>query len=217
MSLTITASQSTATAGGMAMFTRIITGAASSQPGATAGTHGSGGTASQSVTPSGTGSLIFGAILGGSNTGLSAGSGTAFDQNYSASTLRYVQLESVSATTSGTPVTLGAASATTGLSIALCEILAAGTLAEDTADAPAAKNTSGATSLTTASFTPPGGSLLVVMISTNGGSGTTNVTVSDSSGLSWTQQSHQNGGSTGYTGVWTARVPSSGTLLAGVI
>jgi hypothetical protein len=210
MSFTVTATESAAKANGMAMAIRVLTGAAASQPGATAGATGAGAsTASQAITPSGTGSLIYGAILGGNTTLTALSASTPFLQQLTQNSLRYVQLRSTSTTISGTPVTVGASSATTGIGIAVCEILAAPgqTLVED-ASAPAVAS-SNLQLLTSAAFTPPAGALLVLMLSTNGISGAAASLISDTSGLSltWTERIKEDGSGDGYAGVWTAQMP----------
>jgi hypothetical protein len=208
MSFTVTASEALHPANGMAMVLKVLTGAAATQPGATAATSPAS-TASQAITPTGTGSWVYGAALG-TNTTLTAASGTTFFQQITQNSLRYIQLRSTSTTTSGTPVTLGASSATTGLDIALCEIPAASgqTLGED-ASSPPGVFVSNAQSLATASFNPPAGTLLVLTLSANGIAGAETCTVADSSGLSltWTERIKADASGDGYAGVWTARMP----------
>jgi hypothetical protein len=216
MSFTVTATQLAIKANGLAVALKVLTGAAAAQPGATAGNQGTA--CSQAITPSGTGSWVYGAALGGNTTLTALAASTPFIAQVTQNSLRYIQLRSTSATTSGSAVTLGASSATTGLDLALCEILAAAgqTLTED-ASAPATAAISSAQFLATAAFTPPAGSLLVFMISSNGGTGTTTVGVTDTSGLglTWVERSKQNGGNKGYAGVWTAQVP--GVKASGMI
>ena len=57
-------------------------------------------------------------------------------------------------------------------------------------------------------FTPPAGSLLVAMVASNGGTGVTTMTLSDTSGLGiiWAPAVENNPANSGYCGVWTARV-----------
>lgn len=212
MSFTVTATQGGNRASGMAMVLKVVTGTAASQPGATTGALT--GTPSIPITPAGTGSWVYGAILADSGT-WTADAAATFEQNVSSGGLEYIQLRSTSTTTSGTPVTLGGTSSATGLSIALCEILAAGTLAED-ASSPAVSAYHSSQSVTTAAFNPPGSAVLVAMISSNGTAGTTTMAVTDSSnlGLTWVEQMKENGSSKGYAGVWTAQLPAGPIVTA---
>jgi hypothetical protein len=210
MSFTVTATESAAKANGMVMVLRVVTGAAAAQPGATAETSGTGATsASQAITPSGTGSLAYGALLGGNTTLTALAANSPFIEQLTQNSLRYVLFRYDSTTTSGTGITLGASSATTGLSIAVCEILAAPgqTLVED-ASAPAVAS-SNLQLLTSAAFTPPAGALLVLMLATNGITGNAASLISDTSGLSltWTERIKGNASGYGYAGIWTAQMP----------
>jgi hypothetical protein len=95
--------------------------------------------------------------------------------------------------------------------MAAAEILASGTIAED-ASAPAVVSSNTLTALTTASFTPPDGSLIVVLIGSDGdGSGTTTMAVTDTGGLTWTPLAQANASNQEYAGVWVAQVPSGST------
>jgi hypothetical protein len=94
--------------------------------------------------------------------------------------------------------------------MAAVEILPNGTLAED-ASAPAVATTTAATTVASASFTPPDGSLLVAMVGSDGaanGTAVTTMTVSGG-GLTWTELVHAASASTCYAGVWAAQVPAA--------
>src|SRR5260370_212819 len=127
---------------------------------------------------------------------------------------RQVEILGASGTTSPTgtagATVVGASAPWVGGQTALVEILAAGTITED-ASSPASASTTAAASVVTASFTPPPGSLLVAIVSADASSATV-VTVSDSSGLIWTERVHSlaGGSQTGYAGMWTAQVPAIG-------
>jgi hypothetical protein len=222
MAITVTLSGSTGTA---ALAVKVLTGAAASQPGATASSTTA---TAKAITPSGTGSYVYGAMQvfhgltsGGMSLYTPNAATSVFSDATNSAAREAVSFRSASTTTSGTPVTLGftAKGDESTFALALCEILASGTLAED-ASSPAALPASGVGnltpvgSLTTASFTPPAGALLVAMGSV--GSGTP--AVSDSSGLTWTRQLLVSGGSGVQAGIWTATVttPVSGAAtLAG--
>ena len=116
-------------------------------------------------------------------------------------------------TTASSAVTAGASAPTetSGLLFwAAAEILASGTLAED-ASSPSAVSTTSATTLSTASFTPPAGSLIVAQVSSNyTGSGTLTMTVSGGT-LTWVQLA---GETLNLASVWVAQVPAAPVLSA---
>ena len=209
--ITVTLSGSTGTA---ALAVKVLTGAAASQPGAVVSDTTA---ASAAITPAGNGSLVYGAYQTLIGSGASypysvTGATQVISDAANGSARQAVNLRSTATTTAGTPVTLGviAEGGEDSFSLALCEILASGTLAED-ASSPATVPLSGAStmtpvsSLTTASFSPPAGALLVAMGST--GSGTP--TLSDSSGLTWTKQASAVVSFVS-AAVWTAQLASGG-------
>ena len=103
----------------------------------------------------------------------------------------------------GGPVTVGATNGSGSGGFAVAEIPALSMLAED-ASSPAPVTTTSATSVSTAHFTPPMGSLLVAMAATAGGTG---ITVTDDNGmLAWVQLAEWASGTSGYAGVWAAVV-----------
>ena len=218
MAMTVTATAGGVVSNGLGVAVKVLTGGAAAQPGNTHGsTQPTQNLYGDAITPTFTGSLVYGAFLGNfaANWTPFSGATAAFIQNTSngASGLEYIALKSAATTTAATPVTLGCSSSTAnGISLSLCEIKAAGTLAED-ASAPAASGFLAATTWTSASFTPPAGVVLVVMVSSNGGAGVTTMAVSDTSGLTWTEQVHQNTSGDGYSGVWTAVTPPPGGIL----
>ena len=192
MALTVTATASGPYAEqGIALTVKVVTGAAASQPGTTAADDTTVTTAELSITPAATGSWVYGAAINGAAaTGFTAAAGTVLSANVpdTANTVTYATFRTTGTTVSGTPVTAGASapSETAGfIGVALAEILASGTLAED-ASSPAPVSSSAAVTVTTASFAPPGGCLLVAMVASNTtGAGDLTLGVSDTDGLSW--------------------------------
>ena len=220
-SLAVTAAQSgTGTSDGIALTVKVVTGASGSPIGATA-ESAAVTTPELAITPSGTGSWVYGALVDASSAAtFTAAANTTFTQNqyWSADATTFATFRGTGTTTASTPVTLGATApaGTAGqFAIALLEIKTSGTLAED-ASSPAAAYTTTATAVSTASFAPPPGSLLVAMVSSDD-AGTANQSmtmgVSDSSGLTWTRQvtaSFTSGSGTSQVAtVWTAVAPSS--------
>jgi len=111
-------------------------------------------------------------------------------------------------TTANVAITTGASNGAAGTAggVAVAEIRACPwySVAEDPSSPPPVTTTS-ATSVSTARFTPPMGSLLVAMVATAGtGAG---VSVTDDNGmLTWVEQVRWASGTSGYAGVWTAVV-----------
>jgi hypothetical protein len=214
MSLTVTASQGgTGTDDGIILTVKVLTGAlAAAAQNGTQDASTSITTPQLAITPTATGSWVYGAVTNvAAATAFTANGSTTFSQNvlYAGDGDTFGTFRSTGTTTAATPVTVGAsapAETTGNLIWAAAEILAATTLAEDPSS-PAGKNTTTATTISTASFSPPGGSLLVAVVSNNGtGSGTLTVTVSDTLDLTWTQLAN-----TTYdrASVWVAQVPAS--------
>lgn len=216
MSITVTATQSGGGAfDGMGLTVKVVNNAAATQNGATAANDSTITVPELSITPSATGSWVYGAAVNGAaGTGFTAAATTTFDLNAVDTTnnAAYGTCRSTGTTTGGTPVTIGGSGPTEGgggLGVALAEILAAGTLAED-ASSPASVSTDTALTITTAAFTPPAGSLLVAVVAANySGSGVNVLTMSNSgTALTWVKliQTTNFGGSA----VFIARNGSAG-------
>jgi hypothetical protein len=141
--------------------------------------------------------------------GTAAYTGTASPADYTVAVATFYTSGSNSFT-AGTPATIGASNGDSGGGVyggAVCAEIppmpAGGPVAEDPS-APPLVSTTSATSVTTARFTPPMGSLLVAMIAAAGGTG---VTMTDDNGmLTWVQLAAWASGTSGYAGVWAAVV-----------
>src|SRR5260221_27671 len=165
----------------------------------------------QSVTTTQAGSRVYGASAVFPSNSATAAALTTVADNVAdgVNNAQYVTFKATSLT--GTPgattlgFTVGSASAGP---FAQAEILTAGTLTEDISG-PAVASTTAATAVTTASFTPPGGSLLVALVAADGSTGTETMALSDTSGLGliWTELSKNNPAGGDYAGVWAAQVP----------
>jgi hypothetical protein len=202
------------TANGGALTVKVVTGAAATQNGVTVSSNTV--TAPQLATGTGvsTGSWVYG-VVGQYNNGttFTANGSSTFSQNVSDGTnlVCYGTFRSTGTMTGGTSATLGATlpTETAGLlDIALAEILVAAgqTLAED-ASSPAVANTTAAETLTTASFTPPPGSLIVVQVTPNGTGGTPETTAVTSPGLTFTPLVTIGASTNASLGIWIAQVP----------
>lgn len=211
MSITVTATQGGGGADiGMLLRVKVLTGAqlAAAQTGATAHAE-DGGSDEVTFSTTTTGSIVYGATSG-ANAITPASGCTFFDQYDDTNHAQeYGTFRTTSAT--GTPgsVTVGDSSAGNSFDdVAAAEILAGGTISED-ASSPAMVYAN-LTTVTTASFDPPQGALLVAMIGSNGqgdGSALTTMSVSDSSGLTWTPLAEAASTTSCYAGVWIAQVP----------
>src|SRR5579864_8264221 len=217
MAITVTATQGGSTAAGMALRVFVLTQAAATQNGATTNNLFLGVTSfTQSITTTQTGSRVYGASAPTPSGTMTAAALTTLVDSVADSTNneQYVTFKATSLT--GTPgaTTLGftAATASSG-PFAQAEIKTAGTLTED-ASGPAVASTTSLQAVTTASFTPPAGSLLVALVAADGGTGTETMALTDTSGLglTWVEQSKSNQVSGDYAGVWIAPIPAGGAV-----
>jgi hypothetical protein len=226
VAMTVTATQGTPTNVGMAMSVLLFSNAAAPSVQAASGKTGtkttSSGALSLAITPNSTGSRIVGAMTNGVATSFTALASTTLKVNFTSTGPgnEYGTMMSAAATTAATPVTIGASAPTggTGGQIALAEILASGgTLTEDTANEPAAVTSASALNLTTASFTPTPGDLVVLLVTTSGGnSGSTTLTITNTGSLVFTQLVSSAVSFYGCTAVYVAQVvgtlPGTGGL-----
>ena len=204
MAITVTATQTGSTSAGVTLRVMVLTQAATSQTGATAAIASA---QSGSITTTQTGSRVYGASVA-----FTTGTYTALGNTTSIDTIADNGEEDLTfkaAALTGTPgpTTLGYTSATGNGGIAMYEVLTAGTLTED-ASAPAVASTTAATTVTTAAFTPPAGSLLVAMGVSQSNGSTVQLTVSGG-GLQWVQKAAAGTGTNNYSGVWIAQVPAT--------
>ena len=173
-----------------------------------------------SITTTTTGSFVYGiANNETASTTFAASSGTTITDQASinAGGAQAAAFHTTSAT--GTPGATTVGSSTTfagNYGVVALEVLANGTQSID-ASSPAVVSSTTLTSLTTASFAPPGSNILVAVLATVGnatGGNTCVGTVSSTPSLTWTEQIKVNsavGGANSYIGVWTAVVPAAST------
>jgi hypothetical protein len=210
---TVTATQGgTGTSNGMVLRVYVLTGTAATQNGGAA-TQSASAVHEISLTTTVTGSRVYGATIFGTNV-----AGTPDAQTTGVDAIADVTHNKAyntwkAASTTGTPgaTTFGYTNAATNGGTAGYEVLPAGTIAED-GSAPAVVSTTAAITLTTASFTPPAGSLLVLLCSTNSGTNAlSQLTVTDTSGLglTWTAMAEAKASNMKYAGVWIAQIPAA--------
>src|SRR5579864_8048599 len=216
MAITVTATQGGSTAAGMALRVFVLTQAAATQNGATANTLFVGATSfTLSITTTRAGSRVYGASAhsGANDTATAAALTTVIDDiSDGTNGERYVTFKATSLT--GTPgaTTLGFTLPSGDVGpFAMAEIKTAGTLTED-GSAPAVVSTNSTTTVTTASFTPPAGSLLVALVSSDGGTGTTTMALSDTGGHTWAELVKNNAVAGDYAGVWIAQIAAGGAV-----
>ena len=222
--MTVTATQGGSTNAGMAMGVLLYSNAQApaAQVGGTDATHTTTtGALQTAITPTATGSLVVGAMTNGINTTFTALASTTLKVNFNAGATASNEIGTMvssATTTSGTPVTIGASAPTngTGGQIVLTEILSnGGTLTEDTANEPAAVTSTSALNLTTASFTPNPGDLLVLLVSTCGGnSGATTLTITNTGSLTFTSLVSSAASFYGCSAVYVAQMPGAGGAAA---
>jgi Spherulation-specific family 4 len=208
--LTVTATQSgTGAANGMLLRVLVLDNATLAGTPATA--IQSGAAAHQaSITTTTTGSVVYGAIADFYAGTVPMDTGCN-DIDNEVDTVNGACYATYYTNTTGTPgaETVGTA-ASYGGGMAAVEVLASGGSITTDASSPNVITTTSAQTLTSATFTPPAGTLLVALVSTFGVFGDqVDMTVSGG-GLTWTQQASGNTASNGYVGVWTA-VATSGT------
>lgn len=213
MAMTVTATQGTSSTNGMQLSIKVLLSAAvaASQTGAT---FISSAAINGNIVTTIAGSIVYMAVT---NENVPAAEPLCtFINNFRDTTNleSYASLRTTSAT--GTPgsTLVGCTGTASFPGIAAQEILAAGTISEDSS-APIAATTMTATAVTSASFTPPAGSLIVAMIACNGaGSGSAETcTVTDTGGgLTWVQKAHTSAAASLYAGVWIADVPGGGAI-----
>jgi hypothetical protein len=218
MAITVTAAESVATFDGVLLQVMVLTGIAGSPIGATAVQSSSAAAAHQAnITVTGAGSQVYAASasVGLSSYGGNANTTVLTDHADSPNGLETAAGRTTSATGGAGSLSVGFSSPSTAGGAALLEILPSGTITEDGSSPAAVYNAAGA-SVTTASFTPPAGSLLVAMVGADANTSTV-LTVSDSSSLTWTQQVVAQTTGALYAGVWTAQVPAGDATVSGQV
>jgi hypothetical protein len=219
VAITVTATASGGgSVNGTLLAVRVLNGASLTQGGATATTT-TVTTPQLPITPGASGNWVYQAVLYGAAsalTGLDANTTSISTVVDSTNGVTYAACRSTSATTtSSTTYGWGGPTTSSGnVYAASAEIQAAGTLSEDSST-PAVVSSTTAKTVTSASFTPPGTSVLVaVVVADWTGSSTVAVAVTDSaSAYTWTQRS---GISNDLTSVWVG-IPKTSTISAGTL
>ena len=215
-SYTVTATQGTNTAAGMFLYVLVLTNAQM------AGTPSAGSSVSAyncAVTATVAGSMVVGAIAQGAASAFTAEANSTIT-NYADSTHGNEYAGFYSSATSGSgSAAYGSSTAYANgwYGCAAVEIIpvSGGNVTLD-GSGPVSLGSGTLTALTSASFTPPAGSLLVALVATNGATSSmaAGFSFSSSPSLTWTLQSSETAQSSstyyGWTGVATAAVPGGG-------
>ena len=222
MAITVTATQGGSTANGFALRVFVLTGAkpVASQTGNSNSTQFSSVSSfTASITNSAGSSIYMASSRSGAATAASGSSMTIVDDiNDAAANGEWYTTGHVTGLSSGTTTRGYTQVGTVSGPFVMLEILAAGTLAEDASGTGLTANTSGAGPVSVGPFTPPPGSLLVALIGSDGGAGSTTFTMSNSgTALNWTEKVKNNPSAGDYAGVWIADVPAASSSPAELI
>ena len=195
---------------GSSLKVLVLTGATEAGGAGNAAEASSGTAATWSLTPNQSSSLLLEVIYdetGGSSGEFTAASGTTLADN-SIQHDAFADGYYTGTVTSGTPVTLGTSTPTSDKKDwASYEILpSGGSTPSLDASTPAVAIQASSNTVTTASFIPPAGSVLAALVTGNNAS---TATVTDSSGLTWTERAHY-AGSGGIAALFTATVAGGG-------
>jgi hypothetical protein len=213
MPLQVTATQAPGiTAPGMLLRVDVLTGCAAVQDGASAVFQSGLNPPHTTLVTTVTGSVVYGALVraeGSTGTGpFTAAAGNTLDDNEA--DLVHARFYAAGRVTVATgipgPVAVGA-SAPGHLGrcgCAFAEILPDGTISRDTSSPPPVFDP-GATAVTSDSFTPPAGALLVARVASNGSTTSPQFVALDGGGLTWLPLIEQHGTGFFYTGVWAAQ------------
>ena len=174
-----------------------------------AGTQSGIAAHSVSITTTEVGSVVYGAIVDGDDAVIPMNAGCTNLDNVADSTndLAYATFYS------GPTVTTGANSVGTDASfgggVAALEVLPSGGSIATDGSSPAVASSTTATTITTGSFTPPLGTLLIAFVSAGGMAGdVTTMTVADTYGLTWHAAAQAHAAENFYAGIWYASAPA---------
>ena len=215
--MTTTATQVTAAAngqlseGGIALQVMVLDAAALAATPSKGYTYSGDniGTPETSITVSKAQSVVYGATWISGAATATAASGTTFiskyEDTYGGGGFAVGVFFEAGPTGGPGPVTVGASGPEEySVGVACLEVLANPSVSTDSST-PAVVGSEWGTSVTTSLFTPPAGALLVALVATANDS----VSLTDSSGLTWTEEVNDAQSDTiqidgGYAGVWTA-------------
>jgi hypothetical protein len=227
--ITVTSTGTQTAAPGVTFDTKVYTGATEYANGAVATNQTASGTANTvSMTPkSGSSQIVWASSDGSSLTNgmIAATNNTTYEAfgGVAGDNAAFVFGHYTGTVTSGSAVTVGATMNTSGDSRTLSafEILSTSGSTTPVLDgsSPAQVNATSASSGTTASFNPPAGSVIAVLVVIGGtnNTGTVGCTISDTSGLGlvWTQRaavSHTLTGIDCFSCIFTTTVPPTATF-----
>lgn len=214
MAITVTATWTGGSPTGRLLHVFVMTGG--QEAGGNSARNVSGFNGDLAFTPAATNSWLVWSLYDGSggNAFTSISNNTIQDNFSTTHGERFGDGYYTGTVTGGTGVTVGATSGNGSNVVGIAyEIKATGgtTPAIDASTPATVSATAAGTTLTTASFTPPGGAVLVAVIESNNSS--TQCTIADSSSLTWTRRDPTADG--GVIGIFTATTASGGVTSTG--
>jgi hypothetical protein len=207
--LTVTATQGGSTNPGILLRVLVLDNAAVAGSPATA-SQSAAAAHQASVTTTIAGSVVYGTVIDGADSAVTMHAGcTAIDNITDATnTLCYATFHTAATVTPGA-ATVGATATDPG-GMAALEVRPSGGSITTDASSPAVADSTTATAITSAGFTPPGGTLLVALVSAGGlGGDVTTMTLADSYGLTWHAAVQAHAAGQFYAGVWYAEAPAA--------
>lgn len=218
MSFTVTATASGAgSVNGTALQVVVLTNAVESGGASAAFSNtGTSATVAASLTPNASGSVVaYGMQVYPSDT-LAANNSYYNTPVSDPDGSFYTAAKYTGTVTAGTPVTCGTTISGQYSAIAAYEIEGISGSPSQDASTPAFASTTSAKAVTSAAFTPPAGSVLVALVTSNGNTGGTiaeAITDTSGLGLTWTQRvtASPSGSPGSQAAVFTATVPSTVT------
>jgi hypothetical protein len=200
VAITVTAAQQANPANGILLRVIVWTGAAAAQNGVTVSADA---VQSAAITPGQTGSIVAGVSLGFPNGAYSPnGATTSLDNvNDSVNGEQYLAYFATSASVATVAETIGSGGTNPG-GTALLEVKTAGSLAQDASGGSA--STTGAQTISYGPFSPPSGSFITALVSSDSSGSVATMLVSGG-GLIWAEVVKSNVTAHDYVGIWTAQ------------
>jgi hypothetical protein len=208
VAITVTAAQQANPFNGILLRVIVWTGAAATQNGVTVSADA---VQQSAITPGQTGSVVVGVSLGFPNgTYNPNGVTTSLDNvNDSVNGEQYLAYFATSASVATVAETIGFGGTNPG-GTALLEVKTAGSLAQDASGG--SNSSTGAQTIAYGPFTPPGGSFITALVSSDSSGSVATMLVSGG-GLTWTEAVKSNVTAHDYVGIWTAFVPASVSIV----
>lgn len=210
-SLQVSASIGGASSAGLILTVAVLSGALprASQAGATAATETATHAPNPPITPNTNGSWVYGATDYAPNTAITPVAGTTIDQSFTDTTIGAAVYHTGPVTGGVLIQPGGSAPVCTNGEVVAAEIQPA-TVISLPAGQPAPVSTAAGPSVQTAAFSPAPGTLLVACSAGySGGVGVDTISISDTTGLTWTQLATRATAGQGCATIWVADAPAA--------